>query len=84
MRGFAIITTTPNEMCAELHNRMPVILKSAAYPAWLGEKPADAPQLKALLTPYPPDEMMCWPVSPRVDNVKNNDPSLIEPMAGAD
>ena len=84
MRGFAIITTTPNELCAELHNRMPVVLKPAACPAWLGEKPAHAPQPKALLTPYPSDEMMCWPVSPRVGNVKNNDPSLIEPVAGAD
>ena len=24
---------------------------------------------------------MCWPVSVRVGNVKNNDPSLIEPVA---
>jgi hypothetical protein len=24
--------------------------------------------------------MVCWPVSPRVGNVKNNDPSLIEPI----
>jgi len=24
--------------------------------------------------------MICWPVSPRVGNVKNNDPSLIEPI----
>jgi hypothetical protein len=29
---------------------------------------------------YPSDEMICWPVSPRVGNVKNNDPSLIEPI----
>jgi len=27
--------------------------------------------------------MTCWPVSPRVGNVKNNDPSLIEPIAAA-
>jgi hypothetical protein len=27
------------------------------------------------------DEMTCWPVSPRVGNVKNNDPTLIEPIA---
>jgi hypothetical protein len=27
--------------------------------------------------------MVAWPVSPRVGNVKNNDPSLIEPVAGA-
>jgi putative SOS response-associated peptidase YedK len=32
---------------------------------------------------FPVEEMTCWPVSPRVGNVKNNDPSLIEPIAGA-
>jgi len=26
VRSLAIITTTPNELCAELHNRMPVVL----------------------------------------------------------
>ena len=25
--------------------------------------------------------MICWPVSPRVGNLKNNDPSLIAPIA---
>jgi putative SOS response-associated peptidase YedK len=81
VRSFAIITTTPNELCAELHNRMPVVLNPAAWPAWLGEEPADAPQLKALLAPYPSEDMVAWPVSPRVGNVKNNDPSLIERVA---
>jgi len=28
--------------------------------------------------------MICWPVSARVGNVKNNDPSLIEPVVGFD
>jgi putative SOS response-associated peptidase YedK len=84
VRSFAIVTTAPNELCAELHNRMPVVLKPAAWPAWLGEEPADAPQLKALLAPYPSEEMVAWPVSPRVGNVKNNDPSLIEPIVGTD
>jgi putative SOS response-associated peptidase YedK len=60
---------------------MPVVLKPAAWPAWLGEELADPPHLKALLAPYPSDDMICWPVSPRVGNVKNNDPSLIEPVA---
>jgi hypothetical protein len=27
------------------------------------------------------EEMTCWPVSTRVGNVRNNDPSLIEPVA---
>ena len=37
----------------------------------------------ALARPYPADEMVCWPVSARVGNVTNNDPSLIEPDAAA-
>jgi putative SOS response-associated peptidase YedK len=82
VRSFAIMTTTPNELCVEIHNRMPVVLKTEAWPVWLGEEPADPRQLKALLAPYPAEEMTCWPVSARVGNVKNNDPSLIEPIAG--
>jgi putative SOS response-associated peptidase YedK len=81
IRSFTILTTTPNELCAELHNRMPVVLKPEAWPAWLGEQPADVLQLKALLAPYPSDEMIRWPVSARIGNVRNNDSSLIEPIA---
>jgi putative SOS response-associated peptidase YedK len=81
VRSFAIITTTPNELCAQLHNRMPVVLKPGDWPVWLGEGSADASALKALLAPFPSGEMTCWPVSVRVGNVKNNDPSLIEPIA---
>ena len=51
-----------------------------AASSWLGEEPADTAELKALLAPYPSDEMICWPVSPRVGSVKNNDASLIEPI----
>jgi putative SOS response-associated peptidase YedK len=36
-----------------------------------------------MVAPYPSDDMICWPVSPRVGSVKNNDPSLIEPIAAA-
>jgi putative SOS response-associated peptidase YedK len=53
VRSFAIVTTEPNELCAELHNRMPVILAPEVWPAWLGEQPADEPHLKALLAPIP-------------------------------
>lgn len=81
VRSFTIVTTTPNALCAELHDRMPVVLKPEAWPAWLGEEPADVAQLKALLSPYPSEDMVSWPVSARVGNVKNNDPGLIEPIA---
>jgi putative SOS response-associated peptidase YedK len=59
---------------------MPVVLRPESWPVWLGEEPADASELKALLAPIPSEEMTCWPVSARVGNVKNNDPSLIEPI----
>jgi putative SOS response-associated peptidase YedK len=80
IRSFTIATTTPNELCAELHNWMPVVLKPQSWPLWLGEQPATVPDLKALLAPYPSDDMVCWPVSTRVGNVKNSDPALIEPI----
>ena len=40
-------------------------------------------QFKAMIAPYRSEEMTCWPVSTRVGNVKNNDPSLIEPLVSA-
>ena len=36
--------------------------------------------IKALLVPYPSEDMIAWPVSARVGNVKNNDPDLVEPI----
>jgi putative SOS response-associated peptidase YedK len=80
VRSFTIITTTPNELYAPIHDRMPVILPAEAWPVWLGEQTADSERLKALLRPYPAAGMTCWPVSARVGNVKNNDPSLIQPV----
>ncbi len=46
VRSFAIITTRPNELCAELHDRMPVVLKPDGWPVWRGTRgpaPAQGP-----------------------------------------
>ena len=76
-----IVTCAPNPLVAELHDRMPVILPPSAWPAWLGEDNVDRPEaLKALLAPYPADDMVMWPVDKRVGSVRNNDPGLIEPI----
>jgi putative SOS response-associated peptidase YedK len=80
VRSFAIVTTEPNELSARLHNRMPVVLKPEAWSQWLGEEPADEARLKSLLAPYPSDGMVCWPVQRAGRQVRNNDPSLIEPI----
>jgi putative SOS response-associated peptidase YedK len=44
------------------------------------EEPTGPAELKALLRPYPADAMTAWRVGKAVGNVKNNDPSLIEPV----
>ena len=49
--SFAIVTTAPNELYAELHNRMPVVLGRETWPAWLGEEPADRANSKPFLGP---------------------------------
>ena len=52
IRSFTIITTTPNALCAELHDRMPVVLEPSAWPDWLGEEPADPKHLNADSLPF--------------------------------
>jgi putative SOS response-associated peptidase YedK len=81
LHSFTIVTTAANALLAPLHERMPVILDPADWPLWLGEAPAEPAELKALLRPCPPEILTVWPVSPRVGNVRNNDPALIEPIA---
>jgi putative SOS response-associated peptidase YedK len=72
---FTIITTEPNELCVEAHNRMPLMLACDAWARWLGT-PDDR---RALLKPFPAEQMEMWPVSKAVGNVKNTGPELIEP-----
>jgi len=52
LRSCTIITTDADELIAPIHNRMPVILDSDDWPAWLGEVPASGNQLKAMLKPF--------------------------------
>jgi putative SOS response-associated peptidase YedK len=77
IRSATIVTCPPNELCAQLHDRMPVILPAEAWPLWLGEAEADIDRLRALLAPCSADALTIWPVDNRVGNVRNNDPGLI-------
>ena len=74
-----ILTTEPNELVGEIHNRMPVMLPPAAYDLWLTPGEADARQLKALLKPYPASEMDAYAVSTLVNNPVNDQPACITP-----
>jgi putative SOS response-associated peptidase YedK len=79
--SFAIITVPANSLVAETHERMPAIIRPGDYGLWLNRE-AEPSAAKALLTPYPPEELAARPVSTRVNSPKNDDPSLIEAAAG--
>ncbi|AIQ25616.1 SOS response-associated peptidase [Paenibacillus sp. FSL H7-0737] len=73
-----IITTTPNELMAEIHNRMPVILKPEDETEWLDRGNQDTTSLIKLLKPYDQQLMRAYPVSTAVGNVRNDAKELIE------
>jgi len=70
-----IITTEANEVLAPLHGRIPVILSRDEYDRWLDPDNGDGGDL---LKSYPSEEMEHFPVSTQVNNVRNDEPSLIE------
>ena len=75
-----IITTAPNQLVKEIHNRMPVILPEPDYSLWLEPGEADPEKLKGLLQPYPAEDMMAYPVSTLVNSPANDLPACIEPV----
>jgi putative SOS response-associated peptidase YedK len=76
----AILTTRANSVLEGIHDRMPVILPSGAYDAWL-DPDADKDQLIDLMSPYPGDDLETYPVSRFVNSPRNNDERCIEPAA---
>lgn len=75
LETFTIITTTPNEMMAELHDRMPVIIAPEHQTPWLTGSIEDA---RSLIQPYPAELMMHYPVSTRVNSPRNNEAALVD------
>jgi putative SOS response-associated peptidase YedK len=78
LRSCTIITTTPNEPMAAIHDRMPVILPASAWDTWLDRDIDDLELLGKLLVPAPPELITMHTVSTDVNNVRNNNERLIE------
>ena len=81
IRSCTILTTNPNDLAREVHNRMPVILPPEVYEVWLDPDLRETDQLLSLLAPYPPDDMEAYLVSRRVNSPSNNEPSCVESVA---
>lgn len=80
IRSSTIITTDPNELLGEIHNRMPVILHPEDYEMWLDPDFNEKEPLTTLLKPYPASGMEAYPVSRYVNKPSNDQPQVIEPV----
>ena len=75
-----ILTTAANTVLAPIHDRMPVILPPTEYARWLDPALRDPDSLAPLIVPFPPEEMLAFPVSPRVNAPTVDDEKCIAPL----
>lgn len=80
LASYTILTTAANDLMAELHNRMPVILHPEDEEEWLSREVDNPHAVEHLLRPFPAEAMETRPVSRTVNNVRNDGPELIEPV----
>lgn len=73
-----IITTGPNEMIGEIHDRMPVILPREHEKDWLTLE--DTTKILRLLRPFQAKRMCAYEISLKVNNQLNNTVEIIEPI----
>ena len=79
LRSFAVVTCAANELMAEIHHRMPVIIPAESYDHWLSTLDPDP---RGLLAPFPSAPMTMWPIATRVNKPANDDADILQAIAG--
>ncbi len=77
VESFTILTCAANDRLSSIHHRMPVILRSDDYGAWLAEQGDPA----RLLRPAPDETVDAVAITTRVNAVANDDPGVLAPAA---
>ena len=78
LESCAILTTGPNELLRDVHDRMPVILNPGQYQEWLDAPASDCGRLSVLLQPFDAAMMKRFPVSSAVNDPQNDTPECIQ------
>jgi len=78
----AILTTRPNSVVGELHDRMPVVIAPESYALWIDPQVKSQEELVPLMVPYPEENTVIQRVSKEVNNPANDGPSVIQPSGG--
>lgn len=73
---YTVATVVAAASIEHIHHRMPVMLEVENYQTWLT---GDSEAAAALLKPFHDEKLRSFEVSPRVGNVRNDDPDLLEP-----
>jgi putative SOS response-associated peptidase YedK len=75
-----IITTSAPDELGKIHDRMPMVIGHDRWADWLDPASGDASELRLLLQPATTSGLTTFPVSTTVNSVRNNGPTLIEPV----
>lgn len=80
-QSVAIITRDAVNELARVHNRMPLFLPEDRWSRWL-DMDTPLPEVMELLrVPHPDANLRFWPVSSKVNSIRNNGAELISPVA---
>ena len=74
------MTTEPNLLMREIHDRMPVILPPEAFATWLDPHFHDVAALQALICPFPDGDLEAHPVSTAMNNPRMDSPECTRPL----
>jgi putative SOS response-associated peptidase YedK len=74
-----ILTTIPNSLVSDIHDRMPAILSPSDYDLWLDPAFRDTGSLSGMLKPFDAALMRRYPVSTRINHVENDDADCAKP-----
>ena len=77
----AVLTTTAEDFLGHIHDRMPLLVEPSSYAAWLDPSALDPAGLLDLLVPAAPGRLEAFAVDRLVNDVRNNGPHLVEPLA---
>jgi putative SOS response-associated peptidase YedK len=78
--SFTIITTAANELMADIHDRMPVILAREDESEWLEPSPLPKDEMERLFRPFPSEKMEAYQVSKAVNDASKDSAELVRPV----
>ena len=83
----SIITTQATDEIGQIHDRTPMVIAPESWADWLDPANNDKELMLATMRPAMSSGRAAWrryPVSTAVNSVRNNGPSLIEPLGDAE